>query len=75
MSANRLLEGIVAACDRLCLFPLLGPERPLLGPGLRVIFESHYAIYYVASERYITVIRVLHGARDAATLSEHGGFS
>jgi plasmid stabilization system protein ParE len=42
---------------------------------LRVSFSGKYAIYYVHDERAVVVIRVLHGARDASGLAEHGGFA
>jgi toxin ParE1/3/4 len=42
---------------------------------LRVTFEGSYAIYYVASTTEIVLVRVLHGARDAAALAERGGFA
>jgi toxin ParE1/3/4 len=56
-------------------FPLSGPLREQFAPGLRVTFESNYAVYYTIVESEIVVIRVLHGARDAAALAERNGFS
>jgi toxin ParE1/3/4 len=41
---------------------------------LRVGFSGNYAIYYLHKERELVIVRVLHGARDAAALAEHGGF-
>jgi toxin ParE1/3/4 len=43
-------------------------------PGLRAGFVGNYVIYYRPDERDLVIIRVLHGARDAAALAEHGGF-
>jgi toxin ParE1/3/4 len=40
-----------------------------------VNLSGNYAIYYLNNEREIVVIRVLHGARDAAVLAEQGGFA
>jgi toxin ParE1/3/4 len=54
--------------------PLLGAARNQLAPGLRVIFHSRYAIYYVARDEEVVIVRVIHGARDATALGEHGGF-
>lgn len=54
--------------------PLLGIKREQLGAGLHVTFHAPYAIYYQASEQEVIIIRVLHGARDAATIAEQGGF-
>jgi toxin ParE1/3/4 len=49
--------------------------RENFAPGLRVSFSGNYAIYYMHDEHAVAVIRILHGARDAAALAEHGGFA
>jgi len=49
--------------------PKLGPARDVLAPGLRAWFYRGYAIYYRATEAEILIIRVVHGARDMATLT------
>lgn len=56
-------------------FPLSGPARERLAPGLRVTFHQPYAVYYTALADAVVIIRVLHGARDVAALAEHGGFA
>jgi toxin ParE1/3/4 len=33
-----------------------------------------YAIYYLHNEQELVIVRVLHSARDAAAVAEHGGF-
>lgn len=43
--------------------------------GLRVTFEGRYAIYYTHDEVALTVVRVLHGARDLAALVNGGTFT
>jgi len=55
-------------------FPLSGAPREQFAAGLRVMFEGNYAVYYTVSEKEIVIVRVLHGARDAAALTERGGF-
>jgi toxin ParE1/3/4 len=40
-----------------------------------VIIDGNYAIYHTISETEIVIIRVLHGARDAAAIAERGGFA
>jgi toxin ParE1/3/4 len=42
---------------------------------VRVTFHDRYAIYYRPLADAIVIIRVLHGARDAAALADHGGFA
>ncbi|UZX13663.1 type II toxin-antitoxin system RelE/ParE family toxin [Methylocystis sp. MJC1] len=74
-AATRLLERVKKACVRLLEFPLSGASREQLGCGLRVIFQGNYAIYYLVQAREVVVVRVLHGARDAAALAEQGGFA
>ena len=61
-------------CEPLCHFPLAGPSRDHLAAGLRVGFTGSYAIYYLHDEQNLTLIRVLHGARDAAAMAEQGAF-
>jgi toxin ParE1/3/4 len=52
----------------------MGTTREPLGSGLRVTFQHPYAIYYQVSARELIIVRVLHGARDAAAIAEQGGF-
>lgn len=54
--------------------PFIGAMREQLGDALRVMFHHPYAIYYQVSGQEVIVVRVLHGARDAAALAEQGGF-
>jgi len=73
-TATRFVRKLYAACGRLMAFPLAYPERPQLAPGLRVVFHGNYAIYYQPDDDCVTVVRVLHGARDLAAIVEQGGF-
>ena len=54
--------------------PLIGANRDYLSAGMRVIFHGAYAIYYLPSEVDVTVLRVLHGARDVVSIADEGGF-
>jgi len=63
-----------ASCEQLLTFPLAHPERPQLAVGLRVAFYETYAIYYQVDEQAVTLVRVLHGARDLASIAAQGGF-
>lgn len=56
-------------------FPPSGSPREPFAPGLRAIFEGNYAIYYSTAETELILVRVLHGARDAAAIAERGGFA
>jgi toxin ParE1/3/4 len=70
-----LLAKIEGACRLLLGFPLSGVAREQFAKGLRVMFEGNYAVYYTVSETELVIVRVLHGARDAAALAERGGFA
>jgi toxin ParE1/3/4 len=72
--ATRLLSAIEAAFQPILQFPLAGPSRDRLSAGLRVTFQSPYAIYYRHFNDTIVIIRILHGARDTASLAEQGAF-
>ncbi len=56
-------------------FPFSGPAREQLAPGLRVTFHNPYAIYYMPQPDALVIVRVIHGARDIATMAERGGFA
>jgi toxin ParE1/3/4 len=73
-TATRFVAGFAKHLDRLLRFPESGVERSLLAPDLRVTFHHRYAIYYLPLASEILIVRVLHGARDAAALAEQGGF-
>ena len=73
--ATQFLAAVEAAFEPIQHFPLAAPARPHLAPGLRVTFHHPYAIYYLPSEEAVTIIRVLHGARDVATLAAQGGLA
>ncbi len=72
--ATRILTAIERRFYPLLRSPLMGSPREQLGAGLRVIFHSLYAIYYLPTGRELVSVRVLHSARDAAAVAEQGGF-
>jgi plasmid stabilization system protein ParE len=52
--------------------------RPRVSILRRVYASASPAIMpsiYLHDERELVIVRVLHGARDAAALAEHGGFA
>ena len=54
---------------------MIGPRRESFAAGLRVTFHGPYAIYYTPGTDDLVIIRVLHGARDAAAIADRGGFA
>ena len=61
-----MIASISAATLPLIDFPHTGAARDTLAPGLRVVFRAPYAIYFRMSGELVVIMRVLHGARDAA---------
>jgi toxin ParE1/3/4 len=72
--ATRLIKKIKRDFEIFCYFPNSGPARDQLGKGLRIGFSGNYALYYLPTETEMIIVRVLHGARDAAALAADGGF-
>lgn len=72
--ATRFVATIEETFEPLRHFPLSGPAREPLAPGLRITFRSPYAIYYKPLTDAVVIIRVIHGARDIAAVAERGGF-
>jgi len=72
--ATRFIAAIEAHFEPLRHFPLSGPAREQLAPGLRVTFHNPYGIYYTPQKGAVVIVRVIHGARDIAALAERGGF-
>jgi toxin ParE1/3/4 len=64
LAADRQLDRIDAACAMLSETPQGGPRREDLARGLRYYPVGNYLIFYTVGEDGITVVRVLHGARD-----------
>ena len=67
-AATRLLIKIDERIRALCDFPSIGPERPEIAHGLRVLVEGKYLILYRLNEKTIEIVRVIHGARDMTSL-------
>lgn len=64
-AADRVLDGIDAACDRMAHSPGLGRPRSDLTPGLRSRATSDgYVIYFLPIDDGIEIQRVLHGSRN-----------
>jgi plasmid stabilization system protein ParE len=64
-AADRLLDKIENESLTLARQPLMGRARPELGEGVRTWPTSTpYILFYLAQTSGITVLRVLHHARD-----------
>lgn len=65
-AADRMIERIRAAVSRLKDFPESASPRPDIAPGLRGLSVGAYTVYHQVEADHVTVVRVLHAARDAA---------
>lgn len=63
-AAEREMARIVAAEQRLAAFPHLGQARPDIHPDLRGWVVGPYVLLYRVGPDTITIVRILHGARD-----------
>ena len=64
-AADRLLDTIEQEAEILATQPLMGRARPDLAETIRSWPTStSYILFYVAETHGVTVIRVLHHARD-----------
>lgn len=64
-AAERLLDRVEAAVERLRGFPMAGAPRENLAPGLRSIRLRPYRhiVFYRVDADEIMLVRLLHGAR------------
>jgi toxin ParE1/3/4 len=62
-AANELLDEIDGKIEMLAESPELGRIRPEIAPGLRYFPVGNYLIFYTLDPGGITVLRILHGAR------------
>ena len=67
-AADALLDEIDAVCATLAQTPLGGRAREELAPGVRSFPVGNYVVFYRPDKTGVTVIRVLHGARDLPRL-------
>lgn len=67
-AADATLDRIEAKLAMLSEHPLVGTPRPDLRPDLRSFTIGNYTCFYLPATDGIILIRVLHGARDIATV-------
>jgi len=63
-AADTLLAAFAEQFDRLLRFPEIGRDRSELKIHLRSVPVKGYIIFYQLTNRYIEIVRILHGARD-----------
>ena len=68
--ALTFLRELRAHCVRIASAPLAWPARPQLGVDIRSSAFGRYVVFFRAGAAHILIVRILHGARDMATLFE-----
>ena len=63
-TAERFIRRLIAKADSLSFMPERYRERQELQPGLRAVLVEKYLLFYLIDNRTVSIIRVLHGARD-----------
>jgi toxin ParE1/3/4 len=63
-AANRLIDEIAHRFFLIGSSPEMGRIRDDLKPGLRSHPVNNYVIYYRETRPHISIVRVVHGARD-----------
>lgn len=69
-----MISDLTARLRDACLFPEAGAPRFHLRPGLRAVLRHNHVAYYLADDEALTVMRVLHAARDLRSIFTQGGF-
>ena len=64
--AVTFIRGLRSHCRRIGHNPLAYRLRSDLAAGLRSAVHGRYVIYFTADDDIVMIVRVLHGAMDAA---------
>ncbi|MDD4889663.1 MAG: type II toxin-antitoxin system RelE/ParE family toxin [Phycisphaerae bacterium] len=67
-SADRQITAIVERFATLAGHPRSGRVRGELGKGMRSVVQGSYVILYRIEPETVQIVRVVHGARDVASL-------
>lgn len=67
--AIAFVDALVASTDRLEVSPRVGREVPEFGrEELREMIFRDYRVIYLVRDPFVTILRVIHGARDLRRL-------
>ena len=66
-AAGRMRGRLQECGQTIAKQPNIGREREEYGPGVRSLAAGNYVIFYKQA-RTVSIIRVLHGARDSRNL-------
>jgi len=62
--ASSFISELRMQCKKICLNPAGYRPRPELTNNLRSCAHGNYVIFFENSQDRVTIIRILHGARD-----------
>lgn len=62
--ALSFVQELEAQCHKISLNPAGYRRRPELSSDVRSCAYGNYVIFFESSEEAVTIIRILHGARD-----------
>lgn len=63
-AALQFVLNLRKQCQRIAKYPLAYREKPELGKGIRIAPVGRYLVFFKLSENEVTIVRILHGARD-----------
>ena len=64
MRAVAFVAQLRAHCEKICLNPAGYRRRPDLSDNLRSCAHGSYVIFFESTTEQVTIVRILHGARD-----------
>lgn len=67
-AADRIYDRIEECCGQLRNHPRLGPVRPEIGEGARVLIIERWLAFYRLVDDGAQVVRIVDGARDLTKL-------
>ncbi len=67
-AADQVYDRIEKSCQQLRDYPQLGPARPEIGEGARVLIIERWIALYRLVEDGVQIVRIIDGARDLTRL-------
>ena len=64
LHAARFIADLRAQCEKICLNPAGYRRRSELSDNLRSCAHGNYVIFFESTTDQVTIVRILHGARD-----------
>lgn len=69
--AVSFLAELQAQCETICSQPQAYRKRLELGAQIRSCAYGNYVIFFTHSSTTVTIVRILHGARDTGSANIH----